>query len=482
MKVKIKVLFAAFEAEPFLKTGGLGDVAGSLPKALNKRGADVRLIMPKFSSIPEEYRNKMTHVADFYIDMAWRHLFCGVEMLKQGGVTCYFIDNEYYFKRQNPYGYFDDGERIAFFSKAILESIKYLPDFTPDILHCNDWHTGLCPVFMRCLYSGQEPYNHIKTVFTVHNLRYQGMYSRFIAGDVLGLREEEAGLNGLYLGNAVNYMRGGLCCSDRITTVSPTYANEICTDYYGENLQSVFNLRRNVLTGILNGIDNSKYDPMKDKSIYVNYNLETIDKKRENKERFQQEMGLKVDSEIPLAVLISRLTEQKGLDLLVHIAEDYLREDVQLAVLGVGDYKYEEAFRYFAGKYPDKMAAKIMFDEKLSRKFYAAADIVLVPSNFEPCGLTQMIAMRYGALPLVRETGGLRDSVVPYNRFTGEGNGFSFANYNAHEFLFTMQYAVSVFRNDKKAWAGLVSNAMQTDFSWSASAGKYMELYKDLLK
>lgn len=481
MKAKPKILFASFEATPFIKTGGLGDVAGSLPKALNACGANTRLIMPKFGTIPEKYKERMTHVADFYMDLGWRHMFCGVETLKTGGVTCYFIDNEYYFRRDRAYGYNDDDERIAFFSKAVLECLKYLPDFFPKIIHCNDWHTGLIPCFLKEWYSGREDYAQIRTVMTVHNLRFQGIFGRSRVQDVLGMSDESAGYCGLVYEDTVNYLRGGLCMADLLSTVSPTYAEEICTDFFGENLQEIFRSRHDALYGILNGIDIKSYDPAADKLIYTKFSSETCEKKRENKEALQADLGLPVNGDIPLIVLVSRLTQQKGLDLVTAIVHELLNENVQLAVIGVGDSKYEEMFNALQWARPDKCAVRIAFDEPLSRKFYAAADMTLIPSLFEPCGLTQMISMRYGALPIVRETGGLKDSVTPYNKFTGEGNGFSFLNYNAHELLFTCKEAVNLYHNDRPAWDALVQNAMDEDFSWTASAKQYFEMYKRLL-
>lgn len=476
-----KVLFATFEAVPFVKTGGLGDVGGSLPPALQKAGAEVRVILPKFAAIPEEYQSRMTHVTDFYLYLSWRNVYCGIEMLEEKGITWYFVDNEYYFGRSYPYGFGDDGERIAFFSKAVCECIQYL-DFAPDVLHCNDWHTALSPVFLREFYQGMEQYAHIKTVFTVHNLKFQGQYGGEVLGDVLGLHDIPAARDQLMQGGGVNYMRGAFCYSDRITTVSPSYADEICTDFYGEGLNDVLCRRRNILSGILNGIDIKTYDPRTDPALYVRFGPTTLDKKGRNKERLQADLGLTVDRNIPMIGLISRLTDQKGLNLVNHILHELLHEELQLVVLGVGQREYEDAFRYFASVYPQKVSANICFDEALSRKIYGCADMVLVPSLFEPCGLSQMIAMRYGTLPIVRETGGLRDSVTPYNQYTGEGNGFSFANYNAHELLFTIQRALRLYREEPEAWGGLVQNAFHTDFSWKNSAKKYLELYRGMME
>ncbi len=477
---KPKVLFATFEAVPFVKTGGLGDVGGSLPGALRRAGAEVRVVLPKFATIPEQYREQMVHVTDFYMYLGWRSQYCGIEMLEHDGVTWYFVDNEYYFGRSYPYGFFDDGERIAFFAKAVCECIQYL-DFQPDVLHCNDWHTALSPVFLREMYRGLECYEHIKTVFTVHNLKFQGMFDGLMLGDVLGLADIPAARNQVMQGDAVNFMRGALNYSDRLTTVSPTYAEEICTDFYGEGLNDVFNRRRSILSGILNGIDIKQYNPRTDPNLYVKFGPTTLEKKAVNKTRLQADLGLKVDKDIPMIGLVSRLTDQKGLDLVNCILHELMSEEVQLVVLGVGQKEYEGAFQYFAGRYPEKVSANICFDEPMSRKIYGCADMMLVPSLFEPCGLSQMIAMRYGTLPIVRETGGLKDSVTPYNEYTGEGNGFSFTNYNAHELLYTIQRAVRLYREDREAWNGLVHNAFAADFSWKNSAKQYVDICNRIL-
>jgi starch synthase len=474
------VLFATFEAAPFVKTGGLGDVGGTLPAALQAAGAEVRVILPKFATIPQQYRDAMTHVADFRLYLGWRNQFCGIEQLVHNGVTFYFVDNEYYFGRSYPYGFFDDGERIAFFAKAICECIRYL-DFVPNILHCNDWHTALSPVYLRELFQDQEVYRDIKTVFTVHNLKFQGMYDGSMLMDVVDLGWSEAARNQLMQGDAINFMRGALNYSDRLTTVSPTYAQEVCTDFYGEGLNDVYNRRHEVLSGILNGIDTAQYDPANDPNLPVPFDKDHVAGKTENKTRLQQELGLTVDADIPMIGIISRLTDQKGLDLVNAILPDLLQDDVQLVVLGVGQQEYEDTFRFFAARFPEKVSANIRFSDPMSHKIYAACDMVLVPSLFEPCGLSQMIAMRYGTLPVVRETGGLKDSVQPYNQYTGAGNGFSFANYNAHELLDTIRRAVDLYRTGRPAWDALVQNAFAADFSWKTSAAKYLALYEDLL-
>ena len=479
---KISVLFASFEADPFMKTGGLGDVGGSLPAALKKAGANVRLIMPKFGTIPEEYRAQMVHVADFTVSLSWRNQYCGIEKLTKNGVVCYFIDNEYYFRRDKAYGFYDDGERIAFFAKAVLDCIPHLPGFKPDVIHCNDWHTALTPVFLKAFHRDDPLYSGIRTVFTIHNLKFQGIYPRSCCGDLLGLSDAQACALGLAYEDTINYMRGALCCADRLTTVSPTYAEEICLDFYGENAQDIFRHRKGDLSGILNGISYGRYSPRTDKLIDYRYTVKTVQQnKAKNKLQLQASLGLAQRADVPMLALISRLTDQKGLDLLVFILHELMEQDIQLVILGVGDDKYEQAFRAAAQSMPDKMAAVLTFSEPLSHRIYAAADMVLVPSLFEPCGLTQMIAMSYGALPIVRETGGLKDSVIPFNKETGEGTGFSFANYNAHELLFTAKRAVELYTEKPDVWHSLVCNAMAQDFSWNASAEKYMALYRSVL-
>lgn len=479
-RTKPRVLFAAFEAVPFAKTGGLGDVAGSLPRALVKAGGDVRLIMPKFGTIYQEYKDQMTHIADFYLDLSWRRQFCGIETMRFKGVTIYFIDNEYYFYRDRPYGYDDDCERAAFFAKAVLESLKYI-DFKPDIIHCNDWHTALVPAFLKIWYRHDEKYAHIRTVFTVHNLKFQGVFSGYAIGDILGFSVDEAKECGLVYNGDINYMRSALSLADRLTTVSPTYAEEICTDFYGEHAQDIFNSRRDVLQGIMNGIDTKVLDPAKDPMIPYHFTSDDILGKAQVKEVLQQRLGLEVSPEKPIFSIISRLTDQKGLDLVLAIIDEFMQLDVQFVVLGIGEYKYENKFRSMAEFMPHKFAAALYFDEPLSRMIYAGSDFMLVPSLFEPCGLTQITAMRYGSLPIVRETGGLKDSVQPYNKYDGSGTGFTFANYNAHELLFTMKHANDLFYNDKAAISQLVKQAMEADFSWNASALKYLQLYRELL-
>lgn len=476
----MRVLFAVSEASPFVKTGGLGDVGSSLPAALKKRDVDVRIIMPKYGAIPEEIRKKMKHLTHFYVTLSWRRQYCGLEELEHDGIKYYFLDNEYYFKRENLYGYYDEAERFAFFCRAVLESLTRIEEFRPDIIHCNDWHTALIPLMLKAYFGNNPFYYNIKTVFTIHNLKYQGIFPREVLGDILGLGDEYCTEDKMEFYGAVNYLKAGLVYADCITTVSPTYAQEIQDPYFGEKLDGILRARKDRLYGILNGIDYKKYNPLTDPYIFVNYRS-SLCKKEENKVQLQSLLGLPVLREVPLLGVISRLADQKGMDLLAHVLEEMLNMDIQMAVLGTGEKRYEDMFTYFASKYPEKLAVRITFDDELAHRIYAGADLFLMPSRFEPCGLSQMIAMRYGTIPVVRETGGLKDTVIPYNQYTGEGNGFSFANYNAHELLFTVQRAVKLFREDKTAWKGLTENARKSDFSWDKSAQKYVEIYTSLL-
>lgn len=464
-----------------MKTGGLGDVAGTLPPALKEAGCDIRVILPKFSTIPEEYKAQMRHVAHFQVPVGWRSQYCGIETLEHKGVTFYFVDNEYYFRRDKAYGFYDDGERMAFFSRAVLESLRCLTDFRCNILHCNDWHTAMAPVFLREFYQNDPLYTPIRTVFTVHNLKFQGQMSRAVLWDVLGMADVPNAAWQLSVDDhSINLMKGALCYSDALTTVSPSYAGEIQHAYYGEGLDGIFRLRAPILRGILNGIDPDLFDPETDACLPQNYSAGNRSGKAACKAAIQEELGLAVDPKVPLIAMISRLTEQKGLDLVQRMLGEMLQEPIQMVALGVGEAQYEHTLRYFAEQYPEKMSACLMFDESFSHRLYAGADILLMPSQFEPCGLSQMIAMRYGTLPVVRETGGLRDSVIPYNQYTGEGTGFSFANYNAHEMRDAVMRAVTLYREEPEQWQALMGNAMAQDFSWARSAKEYLALYESL--
>ena len=475
----MKVLFVAAEGVPFSKTGGLADVIGALPKALKQEGVDVRVVLPRYGDTPEQFVKEMELVHRCSVHVGWRNQYCGILRLEYNGVIFYFIDNEAHFKRPGTYGFFDDGERFAFFNRAVLDALPAL-HFQPDVIHCHDWHSGMIPV-MLTQYGNQAFYAKIKTVFTIHNLQYQGVFPKSVLGDLLGLGWEHFNVNGIEFHDQVSFMKGGLNYSNAITTVSPTYAQEIQTAYYGADLEGVLARRQSFLTGIINGIDLDEWDPKTDPYLVKNYTWRSPKRKQENKVALQGELGLAQDSNIPMVGMVTRLARQKGLDLVAHVLEEILKLNLQLVVLGTGEPEYEQMFKHFAGKYPDKVSATISFKNDLAHKIYAASDLFLMPSLFEPCGLGQLIAMRYGSLPVVRETGGLKDTVHSYNLETGEGNGFSFTNYNAHDLLYTMQKAVGLYElGEDGPWMSIVSNAMRSDFSWQQSAKKYKELYESV--
>ena len=472
-----KVLFVAAEALPYIKTGGLADVAGALPKALNELGCDVRVILPLYMDIPNKFRENMKFVGFCYVNLSWRCQYCGIFTQDYDGVTYYFIDNEYYFKRHGLYGHYDDGERFAFFSKAVLESLKII-DFCPDIIHCNDWHAALTPVFLDSFYRGMEQCKFAKTVFTIHNIEFQGKYGTELISDVLGLSQHERKL--VEMDGCVNFMKGGIEASNKVTTVSDTYAKEILTPFFGYDMQKILLNRRYKLSGIINGIDVEKLDPQTDKSLFENYNLETFDKKVNNKTALQQLLGLPVNPNVPMIGMVGRLTHQKGLDLLDYVIERMLSMNLQLVVLGTGDWKYENRLKELQSRYSGKLRAIINFSSDMASKIYGASDMFLMPSKFEPCGLSQMIAMRYGSIPIVRETGGLKDTVPPYNHTTGEGRGFTFVTYNADDMLYAVERAVGLYYDYKDDWKKVVRNAMTADFSWQSIAKKYKELYDNM--
>lgn len=476
----LKILLAASEAAPFIKTGGLADVAGSLPKELLKNGADVRVILPKYGGISDKYKEWMKYVGYTFVRLGWRNQYCGVYEYVHEGVTFYFIDNEYFFKRDNLYGYEDEAEMFGFFCKAVLAALK-VTGFRPDIIHCNDWQTGYIPALVKINHAWDEYYNKIKFVYTIHNLQYQGIFPPGVLGDILGIGYENFTTDKLEFNGNINFMKAGLVYSDIITTVSPSYAEEVKMPFYGEGLEGLLNARQDHLHGILNGLDYDEYNPETDRYIYKNYNVDNFKNKAFNKRSLQKELGLPVKADVPVMSLITRLVPQKGIELLEHVIEEIAEMDMQFIILGTGDTKQEELFKHMAWKYPEKISANIMFNNQLSHRIYAGSDMFLMPSKFEPCGLSQMISLRYGTVPIVRETGGLKDTVKPYNDLTNEGNGFSFANYNAHDMLFTIKRAERYFQ-DKKIWHMLVKRAMQMDNSWRKSAEKYMELYGKLVK
>ncbi|GAB6171757.1 glycogen synthase GlgA [Paradesulfitobacterium aromaticivorans] len=477
----MKIVFVAAEADPFIKTGGLGEVVGSLASFLHKQGVDVRVILPKYSLIPEHFQSLLKPLAHFEVPLAWRKQYCGLDELIYQGVHYYFIDNEYYFSRQHVYGEYDDAERFAFFSRAALESLIHLPGFKPDILHCHDWHTALIPLMLKVFYSREPLYYHLKTVFTIHNLSYQGIFPQEVLGDIVGLGLEHFAEDSLEFYGGVNFMKAALLYADQLTTVSPTYAQEIQNPYFGEKLDGLLRKRRESLTGILNGIDYKIYDPTKDPYVVLPSQDVTLAKKQ-NKKHLQSSMGLPVQGDKAVLGMVSRLVDQKGMDLVAHVIEDILKLDVQMVIHGTGEERYEAMFRYYASKYPVKLAINLSFSDKLAHMIYAGADMFLMPSRFEPCGIAQMIAMRYGTIPVVRETGGLKDTIMPYNETTGTGNGFSFANYNAHELLYAVQRALKIFQEDKQAWEHIRQNALTSDFSWERSAQEYIGIYESLLQ
>ncbi|MBU3161113.1 glycogen synthase GlgA [Clostridium frigoris] len=475
----MKVLFVASEAYPFIKTGGLGDVAYALPKALRKLGIDARVILPKYSKIPLAFRSCMENIASFNVEVGWRNQYCGLEHLMYDGVPYYFVDNEYYFKRPHIYGDYDDGERFAYFSKAVLEAIRYMGDFKPDIIHCNDWQCGSVPILLKDKYNEDNLYNEIKSVFTIHNLQYQGIFPKDALYDLLNLDWKYFNENEMKFYDAISFMKGGIVFADAVTTVSKTYAKEIQTPFYGERLDGLLSSRSSNLYGIVNGIDYEIYNPEVDKKILYNYDIKTIKQKVKNKLKLQARLGLTINENIPMIGIVTRLVKQKGLDLIVEKLQELLSLPIQIVLLGNGDGYYEDIFQYYASIYPSIISSNIIFDETLAQQIYAASDMFLMPSLFEPCGIGQLIALKYGSIPIIRETGGLKDTIIPYNEYTGKGNGFSFENYSGRELLETINRALDLYK-DKVTWAKLVQNAMTCDNSWENSAKNYMELYSDL--
>jgi starch synthase len=473
----VNVLFAVSECVPFVKSGGLADVAGALPKELKKLGIDVRVILPKYNLIPEKYRELMVKVDEITVPVGWRQQYCGIEMLEYEGITYYFLDHEYYYYRDSLYGHYDDGERFSFFCKGVLETIKAI-DFQPDLIHTHDWHTGMINFLLKEEYREDSFYKHIKTVFTIHNLQFQGIFPYDILHDLLNIDVENFWKVEFH--GHVSFMKAALVSADYITTVSPTYKEEIQTPYYGERLDGLLRDRSSVLTGILNGIDDQLYNPETDTDIVEQYMAKTAYKKAINKADIQSFFGLPVDEDIPVIAMVTRLTKQKGLDLVKRVLDEALSNDIQMIVLGTGEKEFEDFFRHMEWLYPTKLKAYIGFDEKLAQRIYAGSDLFLMPSKFEPCGLGQLIALRYGTIPIVRETGGLNDTVLSYREDTEEGNGFTFRNFNAHDMLNTINRAIS-FYQQKDIWEKIVENAMNQDYSWAQSALKYNQLYADLM-
>ena len=478
----MKVLYVTAECWPFIKTGGLGDVAYALPKALKKEGVDVRVIMPKYSNIPTYLKDKFKPVAEFSVKVGWRNQYCGIESMELDGITFYFIDNEFYFKRSDQpsiYGHGDDPERFAFFTNAVLAAIEKL-NFYPDVMNLKDWHTGMIPLMLKENYGHLRKYKNIKTVYTIHNLQYQGIFNKEILGNIFDLSYDHFNNGDIEFYGNVNFMKAGIVFADEVTTVSKTYAKEIQTEFYGEGLDGLLKANAYKLEGILNGIDYDLNNPATDNAIFVNFDVNCIEKKLENKKKLQEILGLEVNPDIPLVGIVSRLTSQKGLDLINYMMPEIMSENLQMVVLGTGEHQYQSMFNYYNSNFSDKLSARITFDTAFAQQIYAACDIFLMPSLYEPCGIGQMLAMRYGSIPIVRETGGLKDTVMPYNKFTGEGNGFSFANYNAHEMFFTLQKAIKLYQ-DKNIWNNLIINAMNTDNSWKKSAQDYIRIFKSLI-
>jgi len=477
----MKVLFVASEAYPFIKTGGLADVAYALPKALRKMGIDARVIIPKYSGIPLSFRNCMESVASFTLPVGWRNQYCGIQYLTYDEIPYYFVDNQYYFERPEIYGCYDDGERFSYFSKAVLEAIKYMGDFVPDIIHCNDWHCGILPALLKDFYKNDEKYSKIKSVFTIHNLKYQGVFPKEVLGDLLNLNEGYFTDDALKFYDAISFMKGGIVFSDAVTTVSETYAEEIQTPFYGEGLDGLLRLEKEKLHGIVNGIDYELYNPMVDKKIVYKFDENTLKQKVKNKLKLQKELCFTVNENIPMIGIVTRLVKQKGLDLIVEKLQELLSLPIQIVLLGNGDGYYEDIFQYYASIYPSRISTKIIFDAGLAQRIYAASDMFLMPSLFEPCGIGQLIALKYGSIPIVRETGGLKDTITPYNKYTGTGNGFSFTNYNSDELMDAIIRALNLYK-DKTSWNKLVNNAMTSNNSWENSAKNYISLYSNLIE
>ena len=459
-----------------MASGGLGDVAGSLPKALRKRLVGCRVVMPLYGGIKQELRDQMQFITHITVPVSWRRQYCGIFEAKVDGVIFYFIDNEYYFKRDGIYGHYDDAERFAFFSRAVLEIIPYI-DFKPDVIHSNDWQTALVPVYYSTMYANREGYENIKNIFTIHNIQYQGVYGKEILGDVFGLGEQHERL--LDFGGNLNLMKGAIECADAVTTVSPTYAEEILDPWFSHGLDPILRERQYKLHGILNGIDTDVYDPEHDAAIAKPFSAKNPDGKKEDKADLQREFSLPVRDDVPIIGMVSRLVSHKGLDLVKAVLDELLSTtDVQLVVLGTGDWEYENFFREIEARYPGKVGLRIAFIPDLARKIYAGCDMFLMPSKSEPCGLSQMLALRYGTLPIVRETGGLKDSITDSG--DGEGNGFTFKSYNAHDMLDAIRRSLGAY-SDKKYWASLVERALECDNSWGRSAREYMRLYRETI-
>ena len=478
----MKILFAASECVPFIKTGGLADVVGALTPVLKAQGADVRVILPLYAALPQEYVNQMKLECEFEVELCWRRQYCGIKSLEYQGVTFYFVDNQYYFGRSYIYGLGgDEYERFGFFDRAVIDALVHL-DFKPDVVHCHDWQTGMIPALLKIQYAQYPFYQDMKTVYTIHNLQYQGVFPIKAVQDTLGLGDSLFTSDKLECYGCANYMKAGLVYADELTTVSPSYADEIQTAFYGERLDGLLRARKDQLVGILNGIDVNDYDPAKDPQIYANYDPYHLGGKEICKQELQKELGLEVDPTVPLVGIISRLSNQKGFDLIECVIRELMATGIQLVVLGMGEAKYTNLFSWAESEYPGRLATRFAMNHQLAHRIYAGSDMFLMPSQFEPCGLSQMIAMRYGSVPIARETGGLRDTVLSYNKFTDEGNGFTFFNYNAHDMLHTVRRAVHYYNHNRDVWYRLIVRGLTGDYSWYSSAGKYMALYEEVTK
>lgn len=477
-----RVLFVTSEAVPFIKTGGLADVAGSLPKYFSKNEYEVSVMLPKYMCIREDMRKKMHHILHFYVDLGWRKQYVGILEAKEDGIQYYFIDNEFYFAGERPYNnIYEDVEKFAFFSKAVLEALPHM-NYQPDIIHCHDWQTGLIPVYLHDSFAYGDFYRGIKSIMTIHNLKFQGVWDVQTIKNITGLSDYYFTADKLEAYKDANYLKGGIVFADAVTTVSNTYAEEIKTPFYGEKLDGLMCARANSLRGIVNGIDYNEFNPETDPYITKTYNATTFRKEKvKNKLQLQRDLGLQEDPKTMMVGIVSRLTDQKGFDLIAYVMDELCQDAIQLVILGTGDERYENMFRHFDWKYHGKVSAQIYYDEKMSHRIYASADAFLMPSLFEPCGLSQLMSLRYGTLPIVRETGGLKDTVVPYNEYEGTGNGFSFRNYNAHEMLATVRNAERIYYDKKREWNKMVDRAMAADFSWGNSARQYEEMYNWLI-
>lgn len=476
----MNILFAASEAAPFVKSGGLGDVIGSLPVALKGKQCEMSCVIPLHEKIDQETKNKMTFIANIFVPVAWRKQYCGLFLLEKEGVKWYFIDNEYYFKRGDAlYGCYDDAERYAFFSRAVLEVLP-LMDSMPDIIHCHDWQTALVPVYLRLLYHDKPEYDRIKTVFTIHNIEYQGKFGRDIMQNVLGIEEKEFDNGFMEHSGSVNFMKSAIVCSDWVTTVSPSYACEIQDATFAHGLEGILGYHKGKVSGILNGISKKAFNPKTDKRLFAKYSADDISGKSVNKAELQKMLNLPVNPDIPLVGMVTRLVNHKGMDMVTQVLDEILERDLQLVVVGTGDWHFEQYLKDHQWQYPSKLSVHIAFNPDLAQKVYAGCDMFLMPSRSEPCGLAQMIALNYGTIPIVRATGGLRDTVTPYNQEEKTGNGFSFEHCDAYQMLGTIDYACQMFQ-DKTVWEGLIKQGISSDFTWKNSAKQYQKLYQSLI-